>query len=183
MSIYEPAEDSYLLENVIKDYLKDKNKNLKILDMGAGSGIQAQTCKNLGFNNILCADISREAIESLENKKFNAVKSDLFSNINKKSKFDLIIFNPPYLPEDKDEPKDSRLVTTAGKKGYEIIVKFLKQAKIYLKKEGIILLLVSSLSKPEVIEKQAKTLDYNLKQVANQKLFFEELFVCEIRKK
>ena len=32
--IYQPAEDSYLLEKSLKDFLKNKDKSIKILDMG-----------------------------------------------------------------------------------------------------------------------------------------------------
>jgi|SRR3989338_4059515 len=180
METYQPAEDSYLLSETLKEYLKNK-KLIKILDMGSGSGIQAQTCKELGFKNILCADINQEAVDYLKSKKLKSIKSDLFSNIKKQEKFDLIIFNPPYLPEDKLEPEDSRTNTTAGKKGCEIIIKFLKQAKSHLLKEGVILLLFSSFSQPEIIKKQAKDLGYNLKQLSSKKLFFEELFVYEIK--
>lgn len=153
-------------------------KNLKILDMGSGSGIQAQTCKELGFNNILTADINQESVKLLKSKGFKSLESNLFSNINKKQKFHLIIFNPPYLPEDKyDKEKD----TTAGKKGYEIILKFLKQAKSHLNPDGKIILLFSSFSKPNVIKKQAKQLGYAIKLLNQKNLFFEELFVYEIR--
>ncbi|MFH1053229.1 MAG: hypothetical protein V1740_02315, partial [Candidatus Woesearchaeota archaeon] len=72
----------------------------------------------------------------MKKSKLNAIRSNLFSNINKTNRFDLIIFNPPYLPEDKREPKDSRLNTTAGKKGYEIVIKFLQKARKYLRKDG-----------------------------------------------
>ncbi len=186
-SIYEPREDSYLLSETLEIFLKENlkhkkiNKNICILDMGSGSGIQALTCKKLGFKNILTLDINPDAITHLKKQGLKTVKSDLFSNINKKDKFDLIIFNPPYLPEDKREPEDSKIQTTAGKKGYEIILKFLEQAKNHLTKNGSILLLFSSLSKPKIIKKQATQLGYDYKLLNKQNLdFFEELFVYRI---
>ena len=177
MGLYQPAEDSYLLLEVLEKYLKKiKTKNIRILDMGTGTGIQADTCKRLGFSNILTSDIDKNAVEYVRKNGFESVQSDLFKKI-KKEKFDLIIFNPPYLPKDTLEPKESRLATTAGKEGYELIVEFLKQAKSYLSKTGVILLLFSSLSRPEIIKKQSKELGYKLKLQAKQKLFFEHLFV------
>ena len=178
--IYEPLEDSYLLQNVLKEFLKNKNRELSIIDIGSGSGIQAETCINLGFKNILASDINKLAVKKLKEKKINAIESNLFSKI-KNYKFDLIIFNPPYLPEDKREPKESKLITTAGKEGYEIINKFLKQAKNHLKENGSILLLFSSLSKPEIILRYAKKLNYNYEMLDKKKLFFEELYVYEFR--
>lgn len=184
MGIYEPAEDSFLLSDSVKEYLESSaNKQIRILDMGTGSGIQAKICKNLGFKNILAVDINQQAVKELKKQKIKAIYSNLFSKINKKDKFDLIIFNPPYLPEDKAEPKDSIVETTAGKQGYELIIQFLKQAKSHLKKNGRILLLFSSLSKPDVIKKQTKALGYSLKQVNKKKLFFEELYVYKIKRK
>ncbi|MEK6859809.1 MAG: HemK2/MTQ2 family protein methyltransferase [Nanoarchaeota archaeon] len=177
--IYSPAEDSYLLAESVQGFLKkQKDKKIKILDMGSGSGIQAQTCKQLGFNNILAADINPEAVKYLKKQKTKAIHSNLFSRISKKQKFNLIIFNPPYLPADKYDNKPD---TTAGKKGYELIIKFLRQAKSHLDKKGVILLLFSSLSKPKIIKKQAKDLGYNLNLLNKQKLFFEELYVYELK--
>lgn len=170
--MYQPSEDSYLLSESLKRFLRGKGKKIKILDMGSGSGIQAETCRNLGFKYVTTADIDKEAIALLREKKFKAIESSLFSGL--KEKFDLIIFNPPYLPEDKyDKQKD----TTGGKKGYETILKFLSQAKKHLNKNGKILLLFSSFSKPDIIKKEAKKLGYNLELLASKKLFFEELFV------
>ena len=180
-SIYQPAEDSYLLQDSLKKYLKDKPTSLKILEMGSGSGILAKTCLDLGFNNLLAADINPNAVIHLKNQNIKTVKSDLFLNLKNK-KFNLIIFNPPYLPEDKKEPKDSQKNTTAGKNGYELIIKFLKQAKSPLLEKGVILLLFSSLSKPKIILKQAKQFNYNCKLLNQKSLpFFEKLYVYEIK--
>ena len=45
LSIYQPAEDSYLLKECLISFLSGKSKSINILDMGSGSGIQARTCK------------------------------------------------------------------------------------------------------------------------------------------
>lgn len=194
--IYEPEQDSYLLEEAVKEYLANlidnnisnktvKNKlinkkNIKILDMGTGSGIQAKACIDLGFKNILAVDINKQAIKLLKKHKIKAIQSNLFSKISKKQKFDLILFNPPYLPEDVLEPESSKVITTAGKKGYELIIRFLKQAKSHIAENGAILLLFSSLSQPAIIKKQAKQLGYKLTEVSTKNLFFETLFVYKI---
>jgi release factor glutamine methyltransferase len=180
MQIYQPAEDSYLMSETLKKYLINfinNIKDIKILDMGSGSGIQAQTCKDLGFNNILTADINQEAVKLLKNKGFKSIKTNLFSKIKKEQKFNLIIFNPPYLPENKYDKKPD---TTAGKKGYELIIKFLKQAKSHLNQEGKIILLISSFSKPNIIKKQAKKSGYKINLLNKKSLFFEKLFVLEL---
>jgi release factor glutamine methyltransferase len=178
-NIYQPSDDSYLLQKTLKTFLKNKSKSINILDMGSGSGFLAQTAINLGFTNTLAADINPEAITHLKKQKIEATKSNLFSNI--KTKFDLIVFNAPYLPEDKREPNDSKLATTAGKEGYELINKFLTQAKKQLNPGASILLLFSTLSKPNTILAHAKKLGYNFNLVNKQKIPFEELFVYEFK--
>jgi len=180
--VYLPQEDSYLLTQEVKKYLskirnKKRKDELKVLDMGSGSGIQAQTCLKAGIKkeNISCIDIDKETIRFLKSKNIEAVQSNLFSKV--KAKFDLIIFNPPYLPEDKyDKEKD----TTGGKKGYETIIRFLKQAKLHLNKKGAVLLLFSSLSDPNFILEYALKQGYEAKKLSEKKLFFEKLFVYSL---
>jgi len=177
-TIYEPAEDSYLFQKILKEkipLLLKKNSDLKILDMGTGSGILAETCFNLGVKrkNILCSDVNNKAIKLIKKKVFNCIQSNLFEKI-KKEKFNIIIFNPPYLPKNKKEPKESQIATTGGKQGSEIINKFLGQAENFLEKNGKIFLLTSSLTK------NIKWINWNKKLIAKKKLFFEELRIWEI---
>jgi release factor glutamine methyltransferase len=140
--------------------------------MGTGSGILSETAsKFLDKKNILAADINPKAVKLLKQKNLNAKKSNLFEKI--KSKFDLITFNAPYLPRDPREPKDSQVATTGGKRGDEISLKFLKQAKEHLNKNGKILLLISSLTPMDKIKK------FKPKTVAKKKIFMEELLILE----
>lgn len=176
-TIYEPAEDSHLLANVLKKYLQvliEKNHDLKVLEIGVGSGIQIKTILNLGVKkeNISGVDINPEAVKKCKELEVNCFKSNLFENVNEK--FDVIIFNPPYLPEDEIEPKDSQIVTTGGKNGSELINKFLIDAKKYLEERGKIFLLTSSLTKDVDFE------DYEINLIAKKKIFFEELYVWEL---
>ncbi|MBU0957972.1 MAG: methyltransferase [Nanoarchaeota archaeon] len=179
--MYNPAEDSFLLSEQIKLYLSKFSKpqlsSIHVLDMGSGSGIQAKTCIKSGISkkNILCSDIDSEVIKHLKSKKLITIKSNLFKNI--KQKFDLIIFNPPYLPESEhDKQKD----TTGGKQGDETIIKFLKQAKSHLEKKGKILLLTSSFTPMKKINQLIKKLNYKKIKLTEKNIFFEKLYVWEI---
>jgi len=174
--IYEPSDDSYFFAEFLKRYLK-KSKPQTYLDMGCGSGILAKTVSNFfKKENILCVDINPSAVSANRLLGFKAIKSNLFSKIHKKKKFDLITFNAPYLPEEEIEPASSKLITTGGKLGDEISLKFLKQAKEHLTPDGKTLLLISSLTPMEKINK------FKPKLVAKKKIFFEELRIYEFKK-
>lgn len=176
--IYSPAEDSFLLASVLKKEIpkiSEKNPNLKILEIGSGSGIQIKNLLDLGVKkeNIVCCDINPEAVEKCNQLDVKCIQSNLFKNLQEK--YDIIIFNPPYLPEDKNEPEDSQIATTGGKKGSELINKFLKKAKEHLNERGIIFLLTSSLTKGINFE------EYEINLVVSKKLFFEELYVWVLK--
>ena len=138
--IYSPAEDSFLLEEIVRK----KSKNQKILDVGCGSGIQMRAAINSGAKSVLGIDIDSESLKLCKKSGLKVKKSNLFSNV--KGKFDLIIFNPPYLPKDEREDVKSARATSGGKNGDEIILRFLKKAPKFLEKDGSILLLISSLT-------------------------------------
>ena len=178
--IYSPREDSFLLQRNLKHYVKGKS----VLDIGSGSGILAEAALKNKASSVTASDIDNNAIKLLKNKfqntsKIKVIKSDLFSNI--KSKFDVILFNPPYLPQDAREDKESSIITTGGKHGDELTLKFLKQAKSHLNKNGIILLITSSLTFQERILNLIKKLKFTSRVIDSQKLFMEELELLEIR--
>lgn len=177
--IYQPAEDSYLLNNILKreiPIILEKKPNLKFLEIGAGSGIHLSTVEKAGVKkeNIFSSDIDENSVNHCNLLGYNCTKSDLFEKII--GKYDLIIFNPPYLPEDSKEPLDSKTATTGGKKGDEIILKFLEQAKDYLKEGGKIFFLASNLT-PKI---DFERLRYKSRELGCERLFYEQLCVWEL---
>ncbi len=169
--MYSPSDDSFFFAEFLKKEFT-KNPNIKYLDMGTGSGILSKTAKECGVKHITASDINPEAVKTTS-KNIKTIQSDLFENINEK--FDIITFNAPYLPEDKNEPEDSKIETTGGKKGDEISLRFVKQAKQHLKKKGKILLLISSHTPLERLKK------FNPKIKSEKHLFFEKLYILEFK--
>jgi len=180
-SPYEPREDSTLLERYVREYAKGT-----VLDMGTGSGIQAITAAHSDkAKSILATDIQKSTIDyckkNIKNKKINFIVSDLFKNnkIFTNRKFDIIIFNPPYLPE---ELKVKDLTLEGGKKGYEVIERFLNEVNRHLKADGIILIIFSSLTKKEKVDEFIKNNLLEFELLEKQHYFFEDLYVYKIIK-
>lgn len=177
IDVYMPHEDSHMLEKEVLEFAKGS-----VLDMGTGSGIQAEAAASLkAVKRVLAVDISREAIDfcrkKLKSKKIRLLKSDLFSKIPKQ-KFDTIIFNPPYLPKDKIKYP----ALDGGKKGYEVLERFLNQVNDYLADNGIVLIVFSSLTNQEKVDEIIRNNLLEFKLLNNSHFFFEELFTYRIWK-
>ena len=100
-------ETELLVEKTIKYINKYFNNEIKILDIGTGSGCIAITLNKLLDNSgITAVDISKDALDvarennKINNTDVNFIESDVFSNIN--DKYDVIISNPPYISYDED---------------------------------------------------------------------------------
>jgi release factor glutamine methyltransferase len=187
MDIYQPAEDSYLLQKQVKKYAFGR-----VLDLGTGSGIQALTAaKSKNVREIVAVDINPDAIKELKEKfeknkiplkKIIFKESDLFTTV--KDKFDTIIFNPPYLPEDKigkETIQDPALY--GGKHGWELSELFFNEVNHFLVANGKILFLFSSLTNKEKIEEIIVNNLLEFKELAKEKLpMFETLYAYLVEK-
>ena len=155
--VYAPSDDSYLLidyfkQNINQHYFDDiKLSHINnVLDLGTGTGIIAIYLELLkssfvNFNaEIFASDVSEEAINCAKNneninniyKKIKFIKSDLFISFpdSLKYSFEIIIFNPPYLPslkviEEGKRKKEIDYSWNGGKNGYDIIIEFLDNVK------------------------------------------------------
>ncbi|MBR9706983.1 MAG: methyltransferase [Candidatus Diapherotrites archaeon] len=181
--VYEPKEDSYLLARIVQDQdLEGKN----VLEVGCGSGLlsllAAQNAKT-----VLAVDINPKAVENTKlnfekNKITNAIvkESNLFEKVN--GKFDLIIFNPPYLPDEpalkgKEEMIDKSWA--GGPTGRETLFAFLKNAREHLNPDGEILILISNITGPTEVEERLMKLGFKFKEVGREKVPNEELIVYQ----
>jgi len=178
--VYEPAEDSFLLA----DNIRVNGGN--VLDIGTGTGIQALAAARFA-EHVVGVDVNPAAVElAKRNAEANGIRnaefrlSDLFSDV--KGRFDLIISNPPYLPVDEDrEPVTGDIVKSwaGGRQGTELINRLVDEAKDHLKKEGRLLLLVSSVNEPEEVMGRMRKRGYEPTVLAKRRIFFEELDVIE----
>lgn len=167
-NVYEPADDSFLLERAVQRYSFGRT-----LDLGTGSGIQGIAAAKRGCS-VTFSDISEEALETARlNAKSNGVNgnfvlSDLFRGIPER--FNTIIFNPPYLPS-----KSVRVsYLDGGRDGREVIDRFLDEYRNHLLAEHVVLLLESSLNG---YEKDVVRL--NAEVVERKHIFFEDLVVLK----
>ncbi len=174
---YVPREDSLMLLEQVRKYAFGD-----VLDMGTGSGIQAIAASKRA-KSVMAVDIDRDALEEAkrnakkERARIHFARSDLFSNVKKK--FDVIIFNPPYLPQDRG------IVDPAiygGGRGYETIQRFIESVNGFLKENGIILLLFSSLSKKDKVDSFIEDAALEKELLDEKPFFFEKLYVYKIEK-
>ena len=64
--------------------------NLKVLDMGCGSGFYADLFSRVESNSVFAVDLSKTMLQSIKNKKISTYLGDA-SSIKFKTKFDIII--------------------------------------------------------------------------------------------
>jgi HemK-related putative methylase len=181
--VYEPQEDSFLLKEFVKKYAKGV-----VLDMGTGSGIQArEAAHSKHTSKVFAVDVDKEAVafarKALDHgrhKKVTWLVGDLFSPFKSKKYlhfFDTIIFNAPYLPQDHET---GDIALEGGKRGHEVIERFLHDVNNYLKSDGTILLVFSSLT-PKVHELLQRNLLVG-KELGKVHMFFEDIFTYEIKR-
>tara|TARA_B100001057_G_scaffold500933_1_gene618959 strand:+ start:3343 stop:4011 length:669 start_codon:yes stop_codon:yes gene_type:complete len=142
------------------DIYKKKQKKIfdNYLDMGCGQlAILGQYKKKIDpKTNVASADIYHDFLENAQlnaranNLKIEFIQTNMFENI--KDKYDLITFNPPYIPLDyKKKDIEYDKISFAGTEGTDAISFFLKNARNYLKKDGLIFLGVNLFYVPKKV--------------------------------
>jgi release factor glutamine methyltransferase len=184
-NVYEPAEDSFLFAENLTVQEDDR-----VADIGTGCGILGIIAATKA-KEVVAVDLNPYAVRcAKENAKLNQaedrlsfVQGDLFSPIRKEEEFDLILFNAPYLPSERGEENFwIGRAWAGGISGRNVIDEFIRESSKYLKANGQIMLMQSTLSDVEetlnIFEKKGLKTDV----VANQVLpFFEKLVLIRAR--
>ena len=182
--VYEPAEDSFLIARHMDVWGH-------VLDMGAGCGILSVLAASKA-KRVLAVDINPKAAKCVRfNAKINGVSEkvdvlvgDLFNPLREGRTFDVILFNAPYLPSD-DAGKLEWIdyAWSGGKSGREIIDRFLCEIPKYLKLDGKLFLIQSSLSNIEETLNSLRKLGFDGRIIAEEESFFERIILIEAHRK
>ncbi|MCD6419570.1 MAG: peptide chain release factor N(5)-glutamine methyltransferase [Synergistetes bacterium] len=120
--VFIPRADTEVVVEVALKYASLMDKNIKMIDVGTGSGnIAIAVAKELKNAEVFGLDISTQAVELAKiNAKMQKVDigffvSDMFSSLPEREEFDVIVSNPPYIPSVEIEKLSTEV------KGYEPI--------------------------------------------------------------
>ncbi len=173
--IYEPAEDSELLLEAALQEIKPEDE---VIEIGAGSGFVAERLKGK-CRYILTTDISPYAARELRRKGLDVVMTDIARGIKKR--FSLVLFNPPYV-ELEDELKMGDWLDVAidgGRRGIEVIRKFLDMLDEIMDDSGRAILIASSQNEPEVFD-LIRERGFVYEIIGERGVFFERLYAIKI---
>lgn len=144
-----PRFETELLVDKTINYIKKNFKgNIKILDIGTGSGAIAIALKKVfPLSSVTAIDISEKALEvakknaKINNVQIDFIKSDLFENIQ--DTFDVIISNPPYIDyfseiDERVRKYEPALALFADNKGLYFYEEILRNIKKYINEKSLI---------------------------------------------
>ena len=182
--VYIPSDDTFLLaENL------EIKEGQSVLEIGTGSGLVSMYASLL-TDDVTATDINYNALELAEkNFKLNNISTiklefgDLFEPVKDK-KFDVILFNTPYLPTDSEDiiNDDLNYAFDGGLDGRKVIDRFINEVSNHLNDKGIVQIIQSSLSDNN------RTLDmfdrngFVAEIAESEKFFFEEIVLINAYK-
>jgi HemK-related putative methylase len=184
--IYFPAEDTFFLIDTVEIPINTR----KIIEIGGGSGIiSIVLAKNNPKTQFLVSDISFTATKAIrQNLHLNNIdnqvdiicmdKLEAIHNLNS----DIIIWNPPYLPEGEEEDdisKLNKLMLVGGKKGYEETYEILDSLRKN-KVSTTFYTIFSSLSWSDKDIQRLRKEGIDLEIINKISLFFEKLYLVKI---
>ncbi|RLI81654.1 protein methyltransferase [Archaeoglobales archaeon] len=175
MEVYPIAEDTELL---LDASLKEVKKKDIVLELGCGSGYVAKKISEK-CRLVVASDINPYAVKKAKELGLNVVRADLLRAF--KRKFSLVLFNPPYLELEEFEKRGDWMekAIDGGKKGLEIIKRFIDELDGVLTEEGRAILVHSSFNLPEIYD-LLEGKGYKFELLEEKKLFFEKLYAIKI---
>ncbi len=143
-------ETEVLVEEALR-IVKESAKPMSALDMGTGSGAIGVIMAKTGFCEVLCVDLSPDALRvARENANklcpdaaISFLCSDLFESVKVGKKFDLVLANLPYIPAEAIAGLDvdvkdfePRLALDGGKDGLDLYRRLFGQLPDHLERSG-----------------------------------------------
>lgn len=173
--VYQPEADTYLL---LKAAVQEVRPGDRVLEIGTGSGTIAAGLPAAA--RVVATEINPHAALQARRLEVAVIRTDLAAGI--KGTFDLILFNPPYLPTRPEERIDDWLeyALDGGLTGRDVIERFSEDLGNILAPGGRALLLISGLTGPEETAALFSARGYTVTTVAEADAEGEMLYVLKI---
>jgi release factor glutamine methyltransferase len=167
--MYFPSDDTFLLADCIKQY-----RGRWALEIGVGSGLLLNMLEK-NFANVAGSDIDLQVLQHCRGKS-EAMLACCDAASAFAGTFDLIVSNPPYLPDDK--VRDTTV--HGGPSGIETTIQFIRSALVQLARGGRMLFVVSSLANSSALDQLVDEKKMSKKVVMEKRMFYETLTVVEL---
>ena len=173
-TVYQPAEDSDLLARTARERVESGDR---VLDVGTGSGYVAAELADAGAEAV-GVDLSPLAVRQAADNGVPVVRGDLVAPFRDDT-FDLVAFNPPYLPTPEAAEWDDWMehALSGGEDGRRLVDPFLESVGRVLAPGGEALLLVSSLTDPDAVRAHAREQGLRSESIASEKHPYEKLVI------
>ena len=177
--VYQPAEDSALLADVVVDVVESGDR---VLEVGTGSGWVAEQLAHETNASVYASDINPFACTAARDRGVATIRANMLDPFARRS-FDVVCFNPPYLPTDPDEEWDDWMehALSGGPDGRRLVVPFLSDLRRVLAANGRGYLLISSFTGYDEVVSIAAEAGLQADPVREESYPFETLFILELR--
>lgn len=177
--VYRPAEDTFLLAKAVHQTVRPGQR---FLEVGCGAGLVSLVAARAGAQ-VTATDLNPHAVELLQHNarqnrlKVRAVQTDLLGGVE--GPFDVVAFNPPYLPTTPAEyvPGPLNLAFDGGPDGNATVLRFAAQVAQLRPLPATVLVVHSSLSDPGPLERELARVGYACAVLLQESHFFERLTV------
>lgn len=177
--VYKPSHDTFLLAHAVGHEVRPGDR---FLEVGCGAGLVSMVAARKGAA-VTATDLNPEAVRlAQENAAGNKVavdvrQADLLEGLA--GPFDVVAFNPPYLPTGPDEvlPGPLNMAFDGGRDGNETVLRFAAQVARLRPLPRAILVVHSSLADPAALAAALSKLGYDGSVVAEEAHFFERIQV------
>jgi release factor glutamine methyltransferase len=176
--VYIPESDTALLLAAARTEVRPGDR---VLEVGTGSGLIATEIGRI--TRVTATDINPHAVFCAHKAGVEVVLTDLFAGI--RGPFDLVLFNPPYLPTQPEERMDDWLeyALDGGETGRAVIERFARDIGDVLVPDGRLLLLISSLTGLSGVQELFAGQGYSAGIAMQQGVEDEVLYVLRIIRK
>jgi release factor glutamine methyltransferase len=176
--VYQPAEDSALLADVATSIVDPDDV---VLDVGTGSGFVAERIAEETGARVVGSDLNPHACRRARKRGVPVVRGDLIQPFVDGA-FDVVTFNPPYLPTEPETEWDDwmEVALSGGETGLAVVEPFLASVRRVLAPDGVVLLLASSLAGVETVVELAAAEGFSGVALRDDSYPFETLTVLKL---